>query len=251
MLFISGKYSFKPGIWSTLAVVLLVPLFAALTYWQLQRAAEKQSITAQRAEAELRAPIAISGRETVSDLHLKKVQVSCKLDAQRQLLLDNRIYRQRAGYEALTVCTLENNTAVLINRGWVAPGYSRQQLPDISIAHQYTNAHQVVLNGYFAVPGKGFSLGEALSETPGISGVEWPRRVQYYDYQAIGELLSLTLMPGVVYIDPESPLVLIYNWRPIAFGPEKHYGYALQWFALMITLLVLYSVLNSKRRENL
>lgn len=242
---IGKKYSFNPSLWSTLAVLLLVPLFAGLGYWQLQRAAQKQDIIAKRAAAEQLPPQLIHGDEQAMRLHLKKVQVRCKLDTQRQLLLDNRVYRHLAGYEVLTVCRL-NTRAVLINRGWVAPGDSREQLPEIRIDHQYAS-QAVSLDGYFAVPGKGLRLGQALN--PGDK--DWPRRVQYYDYRAIGDVLSLSLLPGVIYLEPSSPLVLNYNWKPIAFSPEKHYGYAFQWFALMIALLVLYTVLNCKKRENL
>jgi surfeit locus 1 family protein len=233
------KRCFKPGLWSTLAVVLLAPLFGGLGYWQLQRAAEKQAVIQQRADAELAGHIKISGLEPADELHLKKVKIACAPDQQRQLLLDNRVHRQQVGYEVLMACVMDTNVAVLLNRGWVRAGASRQQLPDVPVFTSRPNA----IGGYFAVPGKGFTLGRAV--TPTDSG--WPRRVQFYDFDALGGLLSLSLIPGVIYLDRSSPMVLTYNWRPIEFGPEKHYGYAFQWFALMLTLLVLYLVLNSSK----
>jgi len=220
-------------------VVLLAPLLAGLGNWQLQRAAEKQSILAQRADAELDVAVEISGHETVDELHLRKVIANCELDGQRQFLLDNRVYQQRVGYEVLTPCKLNGDITVLINRGWVGAGQSREQLPDVAIVMPLPT----MFAGDFAVPGRGFNLGDAI--TPTDAG--WPRRVQFYDYEAIGRLLSASLMPGVLYLDRDSPLALTYNWQPIAFGPEKNYGYAFQWFALMTTLLVFYVIVNTRR----
>ena len=220
-------------------VVLLVPLLAGLGNWQLQRAAEKQSILAQRARAELDKGVDISGYELVDELHLRKVIARCELDGQNQLLLDNRIFRQRVGYEVLAPCKLNDDITVLINRGWVGAGPSREQLPDVSIVASIPK----LFPGHFAIPGVGFNLGDAI--TPTDAG--WPRRVQFYDYEAIGRLLSASLMPGVLYLDRDSPLALTYSWQPIAFGPEKNYGYAFQWFALMTTLLVFYVIVNTRR----
>jgi surfeit locus 1 family protein len=36
-------------------------------------------------------------------------------------------------------------------------------------------------------------------------------------------------------------------WRPaVGFGPERHLGYAIQWFALAIALLVIFISLSFK-----
>ena len=234
----NNRRYFKPGIASTLALLLAAPLLAGLGYWQLQRAAQKESIIAQWGEAKLADPVDISARYRASDLHLKRVRLRCELDGQRQLLLDNRVYRQRVGYEVLTACFLGEGVAVLLNRGWVAAPPKREQLPNVTLNRTYP----AQFSGYFAIPGVGFSLGEALDAT----GDSWPRRVQYYDYRAISAALSVSLLEGIVYLDAESPLALVHNWRPIAFGPEKHYGYAFQWFALLATTLVLYAMLRKR-----
>lgn len=220
-------------------VVLLVPLLAGLGNWQLQRAAEKQSILAQRADAELDKAVELSDHVRVDELHLRKVIARCELGGQRQLLLDNRVYQQRVGYEVLIPCKLNDDITVLINRGWIGIGTSREQLPDVSIRTSIPK----LFSGHFVIPGVGFNLGDAI--TPTDAG--WPRRVQFYDYEAIGRLLSASLMPGVLYLDRSSPLALTHSWQPIAFGPEKHYGYAFQWFALMVTLLVYYIVVNTRK----
>jgi len=43
-----------------------------------------------------------------------------------------------------------------------------------------------------------------------------------------------------VLLDPAAPDGYRRNWRPSDFGPERHIGYAFQWFALAVTLVILY-----------
>jgi surfeit locus 1 family protein len=37
------------------------------------------------------------------------------------------------------------------------------------------------------------------------------------------------------------------NWAPPGFPPMRHIGYAVQWFALALTLFVIYVVTNTRR----
>ena len=48
----------------------------------------------------------------------------------------------------------------------------------------------------------------------------------------------------------ETPLWFVANWQPAASGPEKHYSYAFQWFAMAVGLTVLFVVVNSSRRSS-
>ncbi|MCB1318421.1 MAG: hypothetical protein KDK27_20790, partial [Leptospiraceae bacterium] len=55
------------------------------------------------------------------------------------------------------------------------------------------------------------------------------------------------VVPGVVQTDDDIGGKHPKIWQPVAFGPEKHYAYALQWFAIAFALLVIYIVLNTKK----
>jgi surfeit locus 1 family protein len=50
----------------------------------------------------------------------------------------------------------------------------------------------------------------------------------------------LSLVPGLILLDPSAPDGFRRNWRPSDFGPERHVGYAVQGFALAVTLVILY-----------
>jgi cytochrome oxidase assembly protein ShyY1 len=44
----------------------------------------------------------------------------------------------------------------------------------------------------------------------------------------------------ILYLQASSEAVLQPHWRMVQMGPEKHRGYAVQWFGLALTLLVMY-----------
>lgn len=270
---------FPAPLWAVLAYLLVFGIMLSLGHWQLQRAEEKVALleSAERARA---APAVTLDRiddfAQAADAH-RRVRLNGRWEATRQLLWDNRAHAGRAGFEVITPFRTAGGTLVLVNRGWVAPGLSRarEALPDVSLPDaapdeaavpSETTADAVVeLDGLLSRPSKGFASGPALpAEGP------WPRLLQYFDYAAIGAALGEPIVPALVQaqvapdttefadasapdaatlsVDDERsaprPELLVPNWRPAASGPEKHYGYAFQWFAMAVALTVLFVVLN-------
>ena len=60
-----------------------------------------------------------------------KIKVS-ELLPENQFLLDNKVYKRKAGYDVITPM-LVNDKILLVNRGWV-DGNNRLTMPDIDIA---------------------------------------------------------------------------------------------------------------------
>jgi cytochrome oxidase assembly protein ShyY1 len=48
------------------------------------------------------------------------------------------------------------------------------------------------------------------------------------------------LLTYVVNVDPNPASQLVRNWQPVVMAPEKHLGYAAQWFGLGIAALTIY-----------
>jgi len=76
--------------------------------------------------------------------------------------------------------------------------------------------------------------------------------LQYPDYLEISNALGHPVIVGVVQeakVDNTNIAGLFYanNWSAVANGPEKHYGYAFQWFAMFAALTVIFVVTNSRR----
>jgi surfeit locus 1 family protein len=58
---------------------------------------------------------------------------------------------------------------------------------------------------------------------------------------------SWTAATDLVLLDPGEPDGYVRNWSAPGFPPMRHIGYAVQWFALALTLAVIYVVTNLRR----
>jgi cytochrome oxidase assembly protein ShyY1 len=64
--------------------------------------------------------------------------------------------------------------------------------------------------------------------------------------QLIGES-SWTSAADLVLLDPGEPDGYVRHWTAPGFPPMRHIAYAVQWFALALTLAVIYVVTNTRR----
>ena len=241
----AGGWRFRPTLWPTLATLALLPLLVWLGLWQLERAEHKQAL-ATRAEAQdARAPARLGAGVPEADSRpeswiQRRVTASGRY-LPRHFLLDNRTRRGVVGYHVLSPFVLdeEGSPGVVVNRGWIPLGSSREVLPEIE-----TPGGALALRGRSRVPGEAFLLGES-----GYRGDTWPRVVQSIDLRKMEEALGVDLLPFVVELDRAEPHGFEREWRPYGgIGPARHRAYAFQWFALAATLVVLYAILNLRRR---
>ena len=220
--------------------MILVAGFVSLGNWQLGRAQEKRALLAMYAERAQAEPVPIAfGAEDPGSLRFRHVQAFGRYDLSRQMLLDNQVRDGRAGYLVLTPLRIPGRPeAVLVDRGWVPQGATRQELPDLG----FEVADERVVGTIYAPLAGGFRLGTLDAGAAG-----WPRIVQYMDFPAMAERLGYPLAPFVLRLDPDQPHGYRRDWAPIAFTPERHAAYAVQWFAMAAAVLILYFTLNLKR----
>lgn len=232
------------GLFALATTLLVCFAFARLGMWQLSRAAEKVSMMEKASDAAAQVVSADLGSiDFERDLY-RRYHLSGQFLPERQFLLDNRIRGGRAGFEVVSLFQRTGDGGyVLVNRGWVAAGASRQQLPSIAL----TGDPVVGLQARLVRPSQGFALGPAIE----IEHRDWPRLLQYIDYDAIASALGLALEFDAVFVaEPEQPQVLQYNFQPVANGPEKHYAYAFQWFAMLVAMLTIYLYLTFAKRND-
>lgn len=237
-----GPFNFKPPLLALLATLLFASIFAGLGRWQLERMDQKNEIAHQhQTRATLPALTALPNSSTdFSELRFRKIQLWGEWLANQQFLLDNQVLNGRVGFNVLTPLVLADNRTVLVDRGWIALGNSRQDLPVVSISTDLNS-----IQGTIYVPfGEPFALGEA---TAGSSG--WPRIIQYLDFAALSTVLGRTLLPVVVRMAAEQPNGYQRQWPAVPFSAQKHLAYAVQWFALAVAVVVLFLVLNLKRKR--
>jgi surfeit locus 1 family protein len=59
------------------------------------------------------------------------------------------------------------------------------------------------------------------------------------------------LLPYVVRLEPPAPPGWVRDWPAIGSRAAKNMGYAFQWFAMAATVVIIYLILNVKRRRRI
>ena len=73
----------------------------------------------------------------------------------------------------------------------------------------------------------------------------WPSRVGWMTLDRAEELFNASFMPYQLRLDQDSTGALRTGWTTVAVQPEKHVGYAVQWYAMALTLLIMTIIANS------
>jgi cytochrome oxidase assembly protein ShyY1 len=215
----------------SLFVLLFLPILLSLGNWQLGRAQEKRDIqTVYQQQRELPAlPMEALSGEDVDQY--RSIKLSGEFDRDKYWLLENRSRGGVVGYEVLMPMTLRNEWKILINRGWLEAPPRRDELPAVT-----TPLGQVSISGYLFRESKN----PIISATQSDLKVEWPKRVIQVDLNELKTVMGDGFIPQIVRIDDTSEGAFITEWPLINTMPEKHTGYAIQWFAMAFALIVLY-----------
>ncbi len=219
----------------TLVYLGLLPILLGLGMWQLDRSEQKRVLLDLQEQAIAKETLHLSTaiESSAETLRYRQVEVEGHYDAMHQFLVDNQISGGKAGYFVLTPFVLAGETkAVLINRGWIPLNQDRSVLPDLQINHVQTTITGRINN----FPSVGIKLAGAEIPTAG-----WPAVVQVIDSNVLAKKLGYALFEFQVELDKELPDGFKREWRTTAImPPEQHTAYAIQWFALALTLTILF-----------
>lgn len=231
-----GNWQFMPGLWPTLAAIGLILLTVHLGNWQTERAHDKRLLQARLESADRAPALAVGPRAMDKERVLyRRVMVLGLFDPTHQILLDNRIYKGVAGYYVLTPLKIEGgNRYVLVNRGWLPVGTSRTALPQIRPI-----TTQVKIEGLALDPETRYF------ELPGARPVG--RLWQNLDFEKYVARSGLSLQPFLLQQHNDMGDGLVRDWPRPDTGIAMHESYALQWYGLAATLVVLWLSLNLKR----
>lgn len=204
------------------AVVVL--LFVALGAWQISRGIGKAS--AQEAFASQTGFSSWSDGMDVSAF--QKLRTTGQFDNERQILLENIIVNSRVGFYVLTPLHVgEDAPLLLVNRGWFAGNGPEPDGAQISVPEARVTVH----GRAGSVPRAGYRMGEPISTASG-----WPKLAVYPTLDELALTLGEPVQPFVLLMDPEDEFGFLRQWTPEEMGPGRHYGYALQWFAMGFVL---------------
>lgn len=228
----------------TIATLLLLPALISLGQWQAHKAEKKQALQETYDQREQGLSLQIGDHPLNPEaVRYSKVVARGRYEPAYQILLDNQVHDEMAGYHVLTPLHIEGgNRRVLVNRGWVPVGRDRNVLPE-------TGAPQgvVEVSGYAVVPsGKFFEL-----EKPKDLRSGWQTVWQNLDLKRYAAAVPFPLQPVVIRLDPASVAGgYVREWpRPDA-RIEVHRGYALQWYGMAVVLVVFYLVTSFGKTAN-
>jgi surfeit locus 1 family protein len=231
-----GSRIFAPRPFTTLLTLVLIALLISLGRWQLRRAEEKRVLfDSFAAGTDATLPIDL-GTPPLS--RYQHIEASGHYDQARQILIDNMVNVGRAGYFVITPFALTGGGWVLVNRGWVPLGASRAERPAIAVAGDARRVRGRADN----MPSPGIQMG-----TKGKLAPPYPVVAAFPIHAEVAQLLgesSWTKAADLMLLDPGEPDGYVRQWSAPGFPPIRHIGYAVQWFALALTLLVIYVVTN-------
>lgn len=195
----AGPFEFSPGIIPSIVTLCLLYLMITLGLWQLDRAEYKDDLLAKINQRQHLSPVSM--RELPhqdSDRLFMPVRLRGTFDTQHQFLYDNRIRNKQAGYHVYSVLHLETGDSVLVNRGWIAQGRTRDELPDLQLP-----AAVVEFTGLMdKMPSRGVILADNVNSTG-----SWPMMLQYVDAVELAEVTGYPLMSMVVWMDADSDYI--------------------------------------------
>jgi cytochrome oxidase assembly protein ShyY1 len=210
------------------ALSLAVAGLGSLGAWQLHRGMQKKALV-QAYEAALHGDATVLGRTLAPPTDAPRpVRLAGIFAADRQLLLDNQVHDEQPGYDVWTPLRLDDGSLAIVDRGWITHAQGAV-VPAPA-------AQRIELRGLWkALPAPALRL-----QTDNCAPRPWPRVVEYPTADDLRCLLGETPIAGVVLLDAAAPDGFVRDWNPSpGFPPERHYAYALQWFALAATLLIL------------
>lgn len=218
--------------------------FASLGRWQWQRGEEKAGLL-QAWKAALIGP-EIPLPRALQDQSLLPQRVSGEgRFTGPYLLQDNQRHAGRIGlryFRAMQVCC-ERQT-VLVDLGWRPWGQARQlpapaELPE-----------RAQISGLLVPwPGQGIAMGGDAWNVSSSNEVLLLR----IDREALSQQFGLEISSRLLRLDPQLDIGFERDLEalPNTLTPERHRGYAVQWFGLALTVLIVYIVLSirSHRRR--
>lgn len=225
--------------------LLAMAAFCGLGAWQLGRAKQKEAMLAS-AEEILKARKAIPLREAL-DLSADRfdwVEATGDFVAGPRLLLDNQLREGRAGIRVYCLFSpAQGFRTLLVDMGWLPLNGSRD-LPTTTCPQG-----EMSIRGLMAPPpASGLRLGEARVR---IDDSTW--LATRIEPSATGRIWGVVDSPSprVLKLDPAIRLGYARDLDilPNTLPPERHLGYAVQWFGLALAVFVTALVLSLRQRR--
>lgn len=235
---------FRPNLLGTSIVVICIPLFIKLGFWQYHKAILKQDIQEKSTQQHMRIPDLADYLSNPLQLKYYKVAVHGAFETRYQFLLDNQVENGQAGFHVVTPFRIAGTEKyVLVERGWIAGFAEHRKLPEFE-----TPSQQLEIIGIVWQPSDKIFTLERVPETS--TEKNWSPVWQHLDMKKFQAESSLPVLPAIVKMDPASPQGgFVRNWQVPAERIVTHLGYAYQWFGFALAALLIYLYLSFRKLE--
>ena len=209
------------------AAVFLV-LFTNLGFWQLNREVEKRQYIAERQARLGEAPLsAVDLMSATSSLVGARVVLSGGYESGLTLLKDNVVLNGQVGIEVHQLFNEESGYNFLVNRGFVPMGRTRTDPVEIPSVE---NSDLHIVGSVYVSHGDTITLGESAA----LSG--FPVIVQKVEIGPLEQVAQKEIYPHVIRLAAGEAGALPRYWPDTVMPPEKHRGYAIQWFMMALAV---------------
>lgn len=216
-----------------IATVFLVTLGCSLSYWQTQRAHQKEIIEEKLQMREHSPAINLPWSVDITQMEYTRVVLNGEFVKDWPIYLDNRPMNGVAGIEVIMPFKLQDRPKyVLVARGWIP----RNAQDRTAIKHFETPLGIVQIEGMIkANSGHVLQLGQNAPLKPHVLN----QNVE------VGAFIKASHLPTYSFIVEQTSATkdgLLRDWPRASMGSERHRGYAFQWLALAAMALVFFLV---------
>ena len=216
--------------------IIFSPITFSLGLWQIERAAEKDNIIEKFNELQNNPHKPINTEDKFANWEPIS---SYGTFTQFIILEDNALLDGQAGYKVYQYFRFEENSGVFVNRGFIARGRLKNEVPEITTP-----------SGQFLI--KGSALYK--NSNAFVKNIEESdkRIIQEFNIGLISnvypELRADNIRPYIFNLDKNDQFKFKEIEKPINMSSDKHIGYAIQWFGLCLALIVL-TIIAFRRKD--
>lgn len=236
----SYKISFRLGFF--LLCSALFCLFCLLGVWQLHRYDFKKSLL-ETYHARLNgAPVPFATiKNSLESLQFQQVLMQGHYLNDQTMLVQNQFYKDQLGYNVLTPFQIEGDAKlILVDRGFIAKPQRKKK-----ISVETVNGPQQI-SGYIKLLNEhAFILGKNILEKN-----KSPIVIQRIDTRELSQVTNHEFYPFVLRLNANMPHGYVRDWVITNASPERHMGYAVQWFLMALVLLIAYFCFCCERIES-
>ena len=230
-------FGIRPTLWPTVFTVPALIVLVALGTWQVNRLAWKEALIDERQARAAQDPAAFPGADAdPAAWNFRAVRATGTFLHDKELYLAARTLRGNVGWQVVTPFRRADGSVILVNRGWVPQDYRD---PATRAAGQPTGP--VVLSG----------VARTSQIQHWVQPDNEPERNRWFFLDVAAMAAAAGVTPaGPFYLEAdaaENPGGLPIGGQARIDLPNNHLQYAVTWYSLAVTLLVIYILYHRRR----